>query len=147
MNDRIISKVIAEMEIVPRDKQFSGQLWNMSEFIRFKQIRSQLFLVNGVLVRDFKVQPFSNLHSVVVIPEKMKAEFLEPAHDNGGHQGVEMTLDRLKMIAYWVGMQLAVTEYVNSCDGYQEEKLPLTTRAALLNTPLGRLLQMLQVDV
>ena len=31
---------------VPRDKQFLGQLWNMSEFKRFKQIQSQLFLVN-----------------------------------------------------------------------------------------------------
>ena len=51
------------------------------------------------------------------------------------------------MIAYWVGMQLAVTEYVNSCDRCQKAKLPLTTRAPLLNTPLGRPLQMLQVDV
>ena len=58
MNDRIISKVIAEMEIVPRDKQFSGQLWNMSEFKRFKQIQSQLFLVNRVLVRNFKDSHF-----------------------------------------------------------------------------------------
>ena len=83
----------------------------------------------------------------MVIPEQMKAEFLERAHDKGGHQGVEKTLDRLKMIAYWVGMQLAVTEYVNSCDRCQKAKLPLPTRAPLLNTPLGRPLQMLQVDV
>ena len=135
------------MEVVPRDKQFAAQLWKTSEFKRFKQIQSQLFLVNGVLVRNFKVHPFSNLHSVVIIPEEMKAQFLERAHDKGGHQGVERTLDRLKMIAYWVGMQLSVTEYVNSCNRCHKAKLPLPTRAPLLNTPIGRPLQMLQVDV
>ena len=84
---------------------------------------------------------------MVVIPEQMKAEFLECAHDKGGHQGLEKTSDKLKMIAYWVGMQLAVTEYVNSCDRCQKAKLPLPTRAPLLNTPLVRSLEMLQVDV
>ena len=108
INDKIISRVIAEMEVVPRDKQFAAQLWKNVKFKRFKQIQSQLLLVNGVLVRNFKVDPFSNLHSVVIIHEEMKAEFLERAHDKGGHQGVEKTLDRLKMIAYWVGMQLSV---------------------------------------
>ena len=79
----------------------------------------------------------------MVIPEQMKAEFLERAHDKGGNQGVE----KIENDSYWVGMQLAVTEYVNSCDRCQKAKLPLPTRAPLLNTPLGRTLQMLQVDV
>ena len=40
VNDRVISKVIAEMEVVPRDKEFLGQLWNMSEFNQIIQFKS-----------------------------------------------------------------------------------------------------------
>ena len=32
------------------------------------------------------VQHFSNLHSVVVVSERLKAEFLERAYDRGGYQ-------------------------------------------------------------
>ena len=147
INDRLIGRVIMELEAVPRKEQFIGPLWNVQEFNRFKQIQSQLLLVNGVLLRNFKVEPFSSLTSVVIVPEKMKREYLECAHDEAGHQGVERTLDRLKRMAYWVGMTVSVNEYVNSCEKCQKVKLPLPTRAPLLNTPWGRPLQMMQVDV
>ena len=44
-------------------------------------------------------------------------------------------------------MVTTVNEYVNSCDNCQKSKLSLPTRAPLLNTPYGKPLQMVQVDV
>ena len=147
LNDKIIGRVIFEMEAIPRKEQFIGGLWHSQDFKRFKQIQSQLLLHNGVLLRNYKVEPFSNLHCVIIVPDTMKEEFLEQAHDEAGHQGVERTLDRLKRMAYWVGMTTTVNEYVNSCDKCQKVKLSLPTQAPLLNTPCGRPLQMMQVDV
>ena len=101
----------------------------------------------GVLLRNYKVEPFSSLTSVVIVLEKMKREYLECAHDEAEHQGVERAPDRLKIMAYWVGMTVSVNEYVNSCEKCQKAKLPLPTRVPLLNTPWGRPIQMMQVDV
>ena len=50
-------------------------------------------------------------------------------------------------MAYWVGMSTTVNEYVHSCDKCQKVKSSLPTQAPLLNTPCGRPLQMMQVDV
>ncbi len=44
-------------------------------------------------------------------------------------------------------MTTIVNEYVNSCDQCQKVKLSLPTQAPLLNTPCGRPLQTMQVDV
>ena len=44
-------------------------------------------------------------------------------------------------------MAASVSKYVVSCDTCQKAKLPLPTRSPMLNTPLGRPLQMLQIDV
>ena len=44
-------------------------------------------------------------------------------------------------------MATTVNEFVNSCDKCQRVKLSLPTQAPLLNTPCGRPLQMIQVDV
>ena len=37
---------------------------------------------------------------MVIVADTIKQEFLEQAHDEAGHQGVERTLDRLKKMAY-----------------------------------------------
>ena len=39
LDDRIIGRVIFEIEGVPRKKQFIGRLWNNQDFNRFKQIQ------------------------------------------------------------------------------------------------------------
>ena len=118
--------------------RFYGLEWNQPSLKRYKQIQSQLLLINGVLVRNYKVEPFSNLHSVVVAPDTMKTDFLRQAHDDAGHQGIERTLTRLKS---------DVSDFVTPCEICQKSKLPLPTKAPLLNTPIGRPMQLVHVDV
>ena len=60
------------MEAVPIKEQFIGRLWSSQDFNRFKQIQSQFLLHNGVLLRNYKVEPFSNIHYVVIVPDTIK---------------------------------------------------------------------------
>ena len=148
LRDPIISRIMKEIEIVPVPERFSGLEWNQHEFKRYKQIQHQLQLMNGVLVRNYNIGPFADISSTVtVIPDTMKMEILSQVHDEAGHQGMERTLSRLKLVGYWVNMASDVVNYVASCEVCQRAKLPLPTRAPLQNTPMGRTMQMFQVDV
>ena len=147
LNDLALGKVLCELKVIPVNSRFCGFEWNQPSLKRYKQIKSQLQLINGALVRNYKVEPFSNLHSVIVALDAMKTDFLTQAHDDAGHQGIERTLSRLKYLAYWVGMVSDVNNFVTSCEICQKSKLPLPTRAPLLNTPISRPIHLVHVDV
>ena len=46
--------------------------------------------MNGLIVGNSKIEPFSNLQSVIVAPDIMKQELLSQAHDDAGDQGIEV---------------------------------------------------------
>ena len=122
--------------------------WNQTELKRYNKIRFQLQLVNGVVTRNYKTQPFPNLQTDIIAPKVMYRDLLCQAHDDAGHQGTERTLSHLKDLAYWVNMSSDVNEYVRSCQKTcQKAKLSVPTKAPLINTPIGRTMQPLQVDV
>ena len=75
-----------------------------SELKSQNQIRFQTQLVNGVVTRNSKIQPFSNLQTIIIAPRVIHGQFLSQTHDNGGHQGTERTLSHLKNLAHWVNM-------------------------------------------
>ena len=60
---------------------------------------------------------------------------------------MERTWSRLKLVGYWVNMASDVVNYVASCEVCQKAKLPLLTKAPLQTTPMGRTMQLFQVDV
>ena len=147
LNDHILCKVIHELETIPINKRFCGEEWKTDPLKRFKQIKSQLSLNSGVLVRSYKTDAFSDYNEIIVTPECMKKDLLIQAHENGGHQGIDGTLYRLKLEAYWVGIYRDVELHVSSCETCQKAKLSLPTKAPLVSTPVGRTMQLLQVDV
>ena len=100
LNDHILCKVIHELETIPINKRFCGGEWKTDSLKRFKQIKSQLRLKSGMLVRSYKTDAFSDYNEVIVTPECMKKDLLIQAHENGGHQDVDRTLYRLKLGAY-----------------------------------------------
>ena len=147
LNDPILGKVLYELEVIPISQHFLASEWNQTELKRYNQIRFQMQLVNGVVTRNYKIQPFSNLQTAIIAPKVVHRNLLCQAHDNAGHQGTERTLSHLKNLAYWVNMSSDVSEYVRSCETCQKAKLSLPTKAPLINTPIGRTMQLLQVDV
>ena len=74
---------------------------------------------------------------------------LQRNHDapSSGHQGMEKTLERLRLEAYWVNMARDVERYCRECGVCQQAKLPAPTRAPLTSIPIGRPWQMIAVDI
>ena len=135
------------MRVFPLNERFSGPEWNETKLRRYKQLQHQLQIINGVLVRNYKIEPFSETWTVLIYPDTMKISVLSQVHDEAGHQGIEKTLSRLKPVAFLVNMASDVVNYVTSCEASQRGKLALPVKAPLQNTPIGRTMQLFQVDI
>ena len=71
----------------------------------------------------------------VIVPEALQGTALELAHDKGGHQGCERTLQLLRRQVYWPHMHLDVEDWCRRCERCQHAKPPSTQA----HTPMGHL--------
>ncbi|KAI6649871.1 hypothetical protein LOD99_6421 [Oopsacas minuta] len=76
LNLPVLGKMLYESEMIPYSQRFSTPQWNRSELKRNKQIGSQLQLVDGAVIRNYKTIPFSDLLTVIVAPEIMRRDLL-----------------------------------------------------------------------
>ena len=83
-------------------------------FHRYKQIRSQLKFVDGVLCRWYSPGPTANTVTVPILPKGLHVAALHHCYDDpsGGHLRYEKTLHKLQREAYWVYMSQDV-EYTS----------------------------------
>ena len=123
--------------------------WRQHALRRYRQIWSQLRLIDCIVCRRYAPSATPDIISVPVLPESLQKEALQRNHDapSAGHQGVEKTLQRLKQEAFWVHMAREVNEYCSKCVVCQQAKLPTPTCAPTTNIPIGRLWKMIAVDV
>ena len=123
--------------------------WRQHPLRRYRQIWSQLRLIDGIVCRRYAPSPASDVISVPVLPESLQKEALQRNHDapSAGHQRMEKTLQRLKQEAFWVHMAREVNEYCNKCVVCQQAKLPNPSPAPITNIPIGRPWKMIAVDV
>ncbi|KRX51409.1 Retrovirus-related Pol polyprotein from transposon, partial [Trichinella sp. T6] len=107
---------------------------------RLRQVRHQLHLNNGVIVRTVKPQYATETAEVILVPTSLRQRFLYAAHDApvAGHFGVSKTLARLRSVAYWPNMAKDIAEYCRTCDKCQQSKPPAPTPAPLQPFPIGR---------
>lgn len=75
---------------------------------------SELILSKGVLL---KKNPVSGRPLLLVVPSIIRKEVIEECHDapDGGHRGIEKTLNRVSQRFWWKGVQSSVKSYVQSC--------------------------------
>ena len=123
--------------------------WKQFPLKRYLHLLKQLHMIEGVLCRRFVPGPLEEVITVPVMPTSLQLEILRSCHDiiSAGHQGTGKTLDRLKRVAYWVGMAKATELYCRSCEVCQQSKLPMPVAVPMTNVPIGRAWQMLAVDV
>ena len=145
--DEVLSKIYHSL--FPARVQPSGKEWNSNPLHRYKQLWSQLLLVDGVVCRRYKPDALSVLITVPVLPKSLQEEALRHNHDDvsAGHLGVEKTLHRLQNEAYWVYMRSDVAKYCHECIRCQQVKPSAPTKAPLTNVPIGKPWQMVAVDV
>lgn len=76
------------------------------DFIKpFKIFATELCFANNILLR----------HSKIVIPEKLRGNVLELAHE--GHPGMTSMKRRLRSKVWWPGIDRDIERYVNKCLG------------------------------
>ena len=123
--------------------------WKQFPLKRYLHLLKQLHMIEGVLCRRFVPGPLEEVITVPVMPTALQLEILRSCHDiiSAGHQGTGKTLDRLKRVAYWVGMAKATELYCRSYEVCQQSKLPMPVAVPMTNVPIGRAWQMLAVDV
>ena len=127
----------------------SGKDWQQQPLKRYKQIWSQLLLVEGCVCRRYCPSPTSDVITVPILPPRMRPQILHYTHDEpcAGHQGIDKTLGRLQQEAYWVGMAADVERHCRECMKCQQGKQPLPSKAPLMSIPIGRPWEMIAVDI
>lgn len=113
-----------------------------------RQSRSYV-IENGVLYRKNFVP--NGPSKLLVIPDKLKPEVINQAHDSlggGGHLGFAKTYLKLKSRVFWEGMNVEVEKYVRTCRECQVRKSPRMKGAGLLQpVPVGRCFDCVAVDL
>ena len=122
-------------------------LWREQPLLRYRQIWSQLILVDGVACRKYKPGPREEAIEVALIPKTLCNQVMHHDGLSAGHQGVENILARLHQEAFWVNMACEVDEYCRKCIICQCSKMPMPIRAPMLHVPIGRTWQMIAVDI
>ncbi|KAL5516749.1 hypothetical protein EMCRGX_G002156 [Ephydatia muelleri] len=86
----------------------------------------------------------TTIHSGLAIEDVLRDCHNAPL---AGHLGTQKTLDRVRQEAYWTNMARDVDMHCRECEECQKSKLPLPSRAPLVNVPVGRPWQMVAIDI
>ena len=123
--------------------------WKHIPSHHYRQLWSQLELVNGIVCHKYSPIPLSDPVDVPIVPTSLQGQFLFKNHNSvaAGHQGPVKILLRLCQEGYWVNMAEDVDHHCYECLECQKSKLPLPSKAPVLNMSVGQPWQMITVDV
>ena len=137
------------LSISNKRPSLSKPFWRKPPLRRYRQLWSQLKIVDGVICREYAPGPTSEIIQVPLIPDSERPTILQSNHNSPtpGHQGIDKTLNRIRQVAYWVNMAQDVDKHCRECTQCQQAKLSLPQRASITNIPIGRPWQMIAVDI
>ena len=120
-------------------KKPSGWKWKYPPLNRYRQLWSQLKVVDSIICRTYTPDPTGNAVTVPVLPQSLRQQALQSSHDSpsAGHLGVDKTLHRLCHEAYWVSMAGDVETYCWQCTRCEQSKAPAPIRASLTSMPMA----------
>ena len=124
-------------------------IWSGPPLSRYRQLWTQLSVVDGIVSRTYRPGPSSVSVNVPLVPVSLQRDFLRQSHDSpqAGHLGADKSASRLRQMGYWVGMLQDVERYCQSCVKCQESKPPMPTKVPLTNIPIGQPWEMVAVDI
>ena len=105
-------------------------LWNQ---------RNSLVVIRNILHRQFERVDGSILYDQVLVPLKLREQFLYWVHEDpsSGHFGVTKTQEKLQCYAYWPGWRKDVESYVRRCDICNRYKKGPSHRQGPLQSAVG----------
>lgn len=89
----------------------------------YRQIWSQLVIQNDTIYHKVK-SPTMEEDRLLIIPQLQQESFLQMAHEQSGHKGVDRMPARLSQLAYWIRMSHAVICHCRYCRRCQVAKAP-----------------------
>ena len=119
--DESIAMIKKEIE---ENKRLSGQRRRKAllhqDYKTLDREYRRLCIENGVLYR--KVEILGEECKQLVVPPSLRQQILELAHDKHGHQGVDRTLQTIRLRAFWPGMTTDVDTHCKQCKRCQLAK-------------------------
>ena len=107
----------------------------------------QLIVQNGILMRQWKPKNGAEFELQVVLPAKCRKEALSSLHDCG-HLGITRTAAKLQQRFYWPKWHDDVKAHISQCESCARKKGPQKLqRASLSSIPIGRLFEMIAMDI
>ena len=122
------------------------EIWKTFPPKRFRQLWSQLFILDGLLCRKRQTTTTDSKHFIVA-PQSFHKQFLTMAHKASGHQGSDCTLPILSDSVYWVGMARDVKRHCTHCFKCQVSKAPVNKPAPLQPVITTRPWEIVAVDI
>ena len=94
-----------------------GPEWRKQSLQRYRQLWSQLRVVNGTLYRHFAPGPTSESVPIPILLSSLRKQAFLQNHNapSAGHQGPDHTLEQLRQEAYWVNMAIDVEKHCKEC--------------------------------
>ena len=121
--------------------------WNKFPLRHYRKLWSRLVLHESVICRKVNSPSMSEERLLIMVPKSQRKTFLNIAHDDSGHQGVDRTMARLSEIAYWVGMGKDVEYHCIHCFKCQITKAPAQQPAPLQPIIASRPWELVAVDI
>ena len=110
-------------------------------------LRRQLCVTNGVLYYLWEEEE-ERTKKKLIVPDSLRVELLQLAHDVSGHSGQQRTFDRLKPNFFWPKMRRDVYLYVQTCGTCNRSKKPsVKPKAKLGSYHAGAPMERLHIDI
>ena len=143
--DPVLKSVIDHLSTSDTPPPPTG-IWKTFPHKRFRQLWSQLFMLDGLLCHKHQTTTTDSKH-LIVAPQSFHKQFLTMAHEASGHQGSDRTLSILSDSVYWVGMARDVNCHCTHCFKCQVSKAPVNKPAPLQPVITTRPWEMVAVDI
>ena len=144
-NDPMLSVVHCQLQTGHTPPRIGN--WNKFPLKCYRKLWSQLVLHDSVICCKLQSPSMTEERLLIVVPKSQRKTFLTIAHDDSGHQGIDLTMARLSEMAYWMGMGKDVAHCCTCCFKSQVTKAPEQSPAPLQPVIATKPWELVAVDI
>ncbi|HRP37548.1 MAG TPA: hypothetical protein PLS50_07110, partial [Candidatus Dojkabacteria bacterium] len=130
LQDAELSEIMEELE----DKRLTKKI---------EEFKYQI--LDGILVVPNKDKKPLSIEFLRVIPKSLQKYYVEQAHINNSHCGIDATAKILAQSFYWDGLYKSVKEFISKCSCQGDRKLKPVGQLHVVESPF--VLELVEVDI
>ena len=147
--DPSISAILENLTQANGVPEETGKWKENGELRRYRQLWSQLEIIDGIVYRRVDKDTTSN-RLVLVVPRKMRPDLLRLSHNDpsSGHMGINRCLERLQRRYYWPAMASEVQLWITECKPCNRRKTPVPShKAPMKSITVGQPMELWAMDI